>query len=161
MIREYYLDMKKETEARRPKILIIEDNDANHSLFRQSFENFGFEVVISDTAEDDFVEAVYALKPDVISMDIMIGKANIEVARDGLQALELLKSDDRTKDIPVIMLTNFHTEDKVEKAKSLGAVDYINLQSRVITQVPEIYLNYLANPEVYIPVHPAFQARVK
>lgn len=148
-------------EARRPKILIIEDNASNHPLFRQAFENAGFEVFISATAEDDFVEAVFGLKPDIISMDIMIGKPSGEVERDGLQALELLKSDERTKNVPVIMLTNFFTDSKVEKAKSLGVVDYINLQSRVITQIPDIYLNYLANPELYIPVHPAFKATIK
>jgi len=148
-------------EVRRPKILIIEDNTSNHPLFRQSFESAGFEVFITDTAEDDFIEAVHGLKPDIISMDIMIGKPNGEVERDGLQAVELLKSDERTKNIPVMMLTNFFTEDKVERAKSLGVADYINLQSRVITQIPEIYLNYLANSELYIPVHPSFRASLK
>ncbi len=151
--------MKK--EVRRLKILMVEDNPDNHALFRQAFSSAGFEVFISDTAEEDFVEAVVALTPDIISMDIMIAKENVEVQRDGLEAIELLKNDERTKDIPVIVLTNFPAYDKVERAKSLGAVDYINLQSRSISQIPEIYSNYLTNKEVYMPVHPAFQAKIK
>jgi CheY-like chemotaxis protein len=78
---------------------------------------------------------------------------------DGLEALALLKSDPRTKDIPVMMLTNFTSPEKLQKAIALGAVDYISLQSQSIQKIPMIYRNYLENPEGYEPFHPAMRAR--
>jgi len=135
---------------------MVEDNPNNHPLYRESFGAAGFEVFISDTAEADFVEAVAQMNPDIISMDIMIGKENQVIERDGLNAIELLKADERTKDIPVIVLTNFFEEGKVTKAKELGAVDFINLQAHDIKKIPDHFLLYLSNRKNYIPIHPSF-----
>jgi CheY-like chemotaxis protein len=44
---------------------------------------------------------------------------------NGLQVLEKLKSNPETKDLTVIMLTNFDDNDMVKKAVELGAQDFI------------------------------------
>jgi CheY-like chemotaxis protein len=141
-----------------PKIVIIEDDKNNRELFVKAFGNFDLDCDILNNAEDDFVEQILGLKPDIISMDLMIGDSSgREIKRDGFDAIKLLKSDKRTSSIPIVVLTSFFEGGKVEQAKSLGAVDYVSLQGQTIKQVPEIFLRYLDNPKKYSPVHPLFK----
>ena len=146
------------TSNHQPKILIVEDNPNSQKLFRDAFEAAGFHVVTTGEAEGNFVEAVLNFMPDIISMDIMIGKPQWgEEGLDGFDAVELLRQDERAKNIPIIMMTNFFEESKVERAKRLGVVNYINLPSHAIQNIPQIFLTYLNNQDMYVPVHPAFQ----
>lgn len=140
-----------------PKILIVEDDLNNHPLFKEAFEAVGFEVWISQSAEGDFTTAVADFKPDLISMDLMIGRADAPNMRDGFEAIELLKADDRTKNIPIIVLSNFSGDDKIQRARSLGVVDYYNLQGQSITQVAKRFFEYVKKPRKYKPSHPLFR----
>lgn len=58
-------------------------------------------------------------KPDLILLDIMMPDM------DGYEVCQILKSQEATKDIPVIFLTAKIQEDDETKGLSLGAVDYI------------------------------------
>lgn len=142
--------------SKHQKVLIVEDDERTQNLLKEVFEQANFEVVIYQTAEGDFASEVASHSPDIISMDLMIGKVGIEIKRDGFQAIELLKADTRTAHIPVIVLTNFFNDDKVRMAKQVGAVDYINLQGQTISKLPEHYLSYLKSPKQYSPVSKIF-----
>lgn len=143
--------------TKKPKILIVEDEPANHPLFRKAYEDAGFEVVLSDTAEGDFVAAVAAVAPDVISMDLMIGKPGVEVKRDGFDAMGLLKANDMTKHIPIIVASNFSNDERLLEAKELGAIDYYNLQGQPITQIARRLKEFVDDPAGYHPSHPLFR----
>ncbi len=140
------------------KIFMVEDNVSNHPLFTAAFEAAGFAVTICPYIDETFVDDVAAIKPDIISMDIMIAGPAQEVEHDGLSALGLLKDDPRTSAIPVIILTSFFEEGKVQRAKALGAADFINLQGHAISTIPRIFKRYLQDPEDYHPVHPAWKS---
>lgn len=58
-------------------------------------------------------------RPDIILLDIMLPGMN------GLNILTELKADPQTAEIPIIMLTNYGSEDNVKKALESGAADYI------------------------------------
>lgn len=139
-----------------PKILIVEDSVNNHELFTTAFEAGGFSVTITPYVDETFIQDVVGIKPDIISMDIMMAAPGIELEHDGLSATELLKSNEETKHIPVIILTNFFEETKVQRAKRAGAVDFINLQGHSISTIPRIFKRYLENPKHYNPIHPEF-----
>lgn len=141
---------------KEPIILMLEDNVNNHPLFNDAFTAAGFKVNLAQNAESGFVELVAELMPDIISMDIMIGKSGADLQVGGLDALAMLKADERTKDIPVMMMTNFYEEEKVRKAKELGAVDFLNLQGSPITKMPNHFKKYLEKPKKYVPSHPIF-----
>ncbi len=141
----------------KPKILIIEDNVHNHDLYRDVFERAGFEVTLRENADGFLAEEVAVLLPDIISMDLMMGKDGEATERDGFDALELLKGDLRTHAIPIIVLTSFFEESKVRRAKELGAVDFISIPGQTISKIPLHYLQYLENPKHYIPVHSIFK----
>lgn len=136
---------------------MVEDDENNHALYRDAFSAAGFEVVILQNADGDFTETVVKEKPDIISMDLMIGRLNAVVQRDGFEAIGALKADARTSKIPVIVLTNFSEPSKVSKAKELKAVDYICLQGQSINQVPSVFKRYVDSPRKFKASHPEFR----
>jgi CheY-like chemotaxis protein len=132
----------------KPHVLAIEDDPNNHSLYHTIFETVGFQVTIFSDADGDLVSRVLAVDPDIISMDLMIGK------RDGLEAAALLKSDSRTTHYPIMILTNFTDADKMQRAKDIGATDYISLQAHPIKRVPLVFRTYVDNPETFEASNP-------
>ena len=140
-----------------PKIVMVEDNTSHHPLFTKEFEDAGFIVIICPNVDAGFVDDVAGIKPDIISMDIMIGGPGLELEYGGLSAIRLLKQDERTSKIPIIVLSNFFEENKVERARSEGAIDFISLQGHAVSTIPGFFLSYLENPKKYKPVHPFFQ----
>ncbi len=145
--------MKKHT----PRILMVEDDLNNHKLFRDAFGRKGFEVMILENADGPLADMVSEFKPDIISMDLMIGKGGFAMERDGFGAIETLKSDSRTRSIPIIVLSNFFEETKVRRAKELGAVDFISVAGQSIVKIPDHYLSYVTKPKKYKPSHPIFR----
>jgi DNA-binding response OmpR family regulator len=58
-------------------------------------------------------------KPDIIMLDILLPGIN------GFEILEQLKKDTKTKDIPVIILSNFGQKSEIDKGMQLGAAKYL------------------------------------
>ena len=99
-------------------ILTVDDTPANVRLLTHQLEKQGYRVI---TAEDGFegFKAAITFQPDLILLDIMMP------GTDGYEVCELLKTEEQTRDIPVIFLTaKTDIEDRV-KGFELGAVDYI------------------------------------
>jgi len=99
------------------KILLVEDDLDIQKKYSEKLTSKGFVVLPTD-------EPVVAIqlarteKPNIILLDIMIpGKMN------GFEILEVLKNEEATKNIPVIVLTNLDTEK--EHALSLDVKDYL------------------------------------
>ncbi len=143
-----------------PKILIVEDFEANHALYRKVFVDAGFEVSIIEKIDEHFIETVCHLSPDIISMDLMIEEDVTQHPFAGFDLLFLLKEDARTVQIPVIILTAFFEETKIMKAKDLGAIDFISVSGHGVQKIPEIFLRYLNDPKHYTPSHPLFRSRL-
>jgi len=66
------------------------------------------------------IELARCNQPDIILMDVVMKKM------DGFTALELLKADETTAGIPVIIITAAYTrEQDIERSRELGAVDHV------------------------------------
>jgi DNA-binding response OmpR family regulator len=100
------------------KILIIEDDISMLNMYQKLFNYEGFTTIISEDGEKG-VKAAVEQNPDVVLLDIMMPK------KSGFQVLEDLKKDEKTKNIPVILLTNLSSESVITEAFSLGAVGYL------------------------------------
>ena len=74
-----------------------------------------------DVATDGIaaLEKARAMPPDLILLDIRLPKL------DGLGVLEALRTDPETKDLRVVMLSNWNDKDLVERSASLGALDHL------------------------------------
>ena len=100
------------------RIGVIEDNQVNIDLIRYQLEVEDFEVFIEQTGEKG-LKMIKDQKPDLILLDI--GLPDI----DGFELCKNLRSDERTKNYPIIMLTaRIEDSDRIEGLK-LGADDYI------------------------------------
>jgi len=114
----------------KKKVLLIDDD---HSLIHMYTLKFSLddtcELLTTDTPERG-LEVAKQVKPDLILLDLILPKRgglpeslNKEV---GFNVLEELKKNSKTKDIPVVILTNLDeiTQGYVKRAKELGALDY-------------------------------------
>ena len=101
----------------KPKILIFEDDRYTTDIYAISFAGSGFQVRVFPNYEN-IIDNVLKEAPDIISCDIVMPKI------DGYQALEMLKEDKRTKNIPVILLSVLGEKEDVEKGFQMGIVGY-------------------------------------
>jgi len=99
----------------RKKILIVDDDEGIRDIFRIIFEKAGYAFEIKSSAKD-LLENHFSF-PDLILLDKQISGI------DGLQICRHLKSQNETKDIPVIIVSA--TPDIGIMAKKAGANDYI------------------------------------
>lgn len=100
------------------KLLVVEDTDLLRKIYTDKLTQEGHEVF----SAADGLEALAVLrteKIDLVLLDLIMPKMS------GLDALEAMKADPRTRDIPVIILSNLGQEGDVERGLSLGAVDYL------------------------------------
>lgn len=102
----------------KPKILLIEDDPSLAQIYKVELELDGFEVANAIDGQAG-LEAAKNDKPALVLIDIVLPKLN------GLAVLEQLKKDEKSKDIPAIVITNFGQEDNIKKAFTLGAEDFI------------------------------------
>lgn len=126
------------------KILFVDDDEFLTTLFVRKFTNAGMEAEVINIPDKDFVEQVVKIKPDLISMDILMPKLS------GFEAVQMLKADPRTKDIPVIFLSNFSQEEEVNKGLALGGVDFLVTAYVVFDELIKSYRGYLNDPKGYI-----------
>ena len=102
----------------KPCILLIEDDRDMRELVAGNLEHSGFDV---QKADDGIKGQALALQyiPDLIVLDLMLPRV------DGLTLCQRLRRDDRTAQIPILMLTALAgTKDKVTGFNS-GADDYL------------------------------------
>jgi CheY-like chemotaxis protein/MinD-like ATPase involved in chromosome partitioning or flagellar assembly len=100
------------------KILIVDDSPTNREIIRESLADQGYDF---DEAGDGCIafEKALAGKPDLILMDITMPRM------DGVKALAVLKSDMRTVNIPVVMVSASNAETHMAKCFDAGVRDYI------------------------------------
>jgi DNA-binding response OmpR family regulator len=101
------------------KILIIDDEGAFCSLIKENLEITGDYEVICATDGKGGIRAALEQRPDLILLDIMMP------VMDGFKVLKILKSDEKTLSIPVIMLTAKDDDESKREAARLFDDRYI------------------------------------
>lgn len=100
------------------KILFIEDEGALQKIVKTILESNGYGFLSAMDGEVG-ISLAKSEKPDLILLDLILPKVN------GFEVLEALLSDEGTKNIPIIVLTNLEGSADIEKALSLGARTYL------------------------------------
>ena len=101
--------------AEAPAVLMIEDDPSAVRLIRTYLEAEGYRVRVAADGESGLAEA-RSEPPDAIVLDVLLSGI------DGWEVLRRLKSDDRLREIPVVIVT---IVDEREVGLALGAVDYL------------------------------------
>ena len=119
------------------KILIVEDERFLSTILKNRLEKEGFAI----TQAFDGEEAMTYLKsgkPDLIVLDLILPK------KSGFEVLESISKDPQLSQIPVVILSNLGQESDVEKAKSLGALEYYIKVRTSIDSFVEIVKNIMS-----------------
>ncbi|MFH1932908.1 MAG: response regulator transcription factor [Pseudomonadota bacterium] len=102
----------------KEKILIVDDEEDILELLRFNLLREGYNVSCAASGEEALRLAQSEI-PDLLVLDLMLPGI------DGLEVTKILKSDSRTKDIPIVMLTAKGEEADIVTGLELGADDYI------------------------------------
>ena len=120
------------------KILLVEDEFFIRDLYCRIITAAGFEVIVAEDGE----EGVKLSKgiPDLILLDIMLPKMN------GLKVLKEVKSDQATKNIPVVLLTNLGQSDIIKRAFDFGVSGYLLKLDTSPAQLINSVNSFIADP---------------
>lgn len=100
------------------KILLVDDSKSARYALRLQFKHHNTEVDMADSAEAA-LERVKIARPDAVFMDHTMPGMN------GLEALEILKADPTTTDIPIVMCTSNEDDAYIAQARGKGALDVL------------------------------------
>jgi len=102
----------------RAKILVVDDEERNRRLIEAMLVPLGYQVILACDG-DEALKKVSDTPPDVILLDIMMPKV------DGFEVAKRLREDEKTKIIPIVMVTALgEVKDRV-KALEAGADDFL------------------------------------
>lgn len=121
--------------TKKASILIVDDNPQNLQLLGSIIYEQGYNVSISSSGAHA-LQSISQQSPDLILLDIQMPEM------DGFEVCKILKSNPKTKEIPIIFLTAVTDSEKILHSFELGGVDYITkpfnkgeLIARVATHV--------------------------
>jgi len=126
-----------DNQPQKKTVLIVEDDSFLSDMYQTKFSVSGYNVLLAQNG----MQCLELLRnntsaPDIALLDVVMPKM------DGLELLELLKKDDRTKNIPIILLTNLGQDKDVKKGLEMGADMYLikahYTPSQVVEKVEEI-----------------------
>ena len=101
------------------KLLIVDDNRGCADMYQMRFEHDGWEVKVVYSAEDGMELLHGDYRPDLILLDIMLPKMQ------GDEMLDIIRDDEKLKDIKVIILTALNLASGDETRLSEKADDYL------------------------------------
>jgi DNA-binding response OmpR family regulator len=100
------------------KVLIVDDDENLSAVFEAALQKGGLETVFALNGKTG-IDKARSEKPDLMLLDQVLP----DIA--GNDVLKTLKADEQTKQIPIIILSNFSQEELVRDAINSGALDYI------------------------------------
>lgn len=100
------------------KVLIVEDDQFLANAYKLKLTKSGYEVSVATDGEEALDQMAQSV-PDIVLLDLIMPNM------DGFAALDAMKKDEKLKDIPVVVASNLGQKEDIERAKSLGAMDFI------------------------------------
>ena len=110
--------MEETKKTTNPLILIAEDENALSGVLQSKLARHGFVV---ETAADgvEALEKIRMTRPQLVLLDLIMPNKN------GFQVLEEVKADPELKDIRIVVFSNLNQEEDRERAKKMGAIDFL------------------------------------
>jgi two-component system phosphate regulon response regulator PhoB len=102
----------------KTRILVIDDERGLTDVLSYNLQREGFDVLVAHDGQEGLRKAQMQL-PDLILLDLMLPKM------DGLEVCRELRGGDRTRGIPILMLTAKSEETDQVVGFSMGADDYV------------------------------------
>jgi CheY-like chemotaxis protein len=106
------------TDQNAPLILVVDDYQDAREMYAEYLQFSGFRVAEARNG-NEAVEQAFALRPDLILMDLSLP------GKDGWEATRELKADDRTRHIPIVALTGHALAGASDGAKKAGCDSFV------------------------------------
>ena len=109
-----------------PRILSVEDDVDLQQVFSYVFTKKKWDVTYAYDGKDG-LEKAKELRPELILLDMMLPGLN------GIEVIEGLKADERTRGIPVIVMTAYPSDESFLRSAviAMGAVEYLAKPVRI------------------------------
>ena len=128
--------MSKITLKKKPKILMVEDDDFMSNILTRELTRAGLTHYSIVARGEEALKEFKKYKPDIIVLDILLP------GKSGLEALKDIRRTRGGKTIPVFILTNYGNPEYRKIANELGVKDYLiksnTLVSDLIQKIKEI-----------------------
>jgi two-component system alkaline phosphatase synthesis response regulator PhoP len=106
-------------ENRKSRILIADDNQPNVELLEAFLAEIDCDIAVAMDGRET-LEKVATFQPDLILLDVMMPKLS------GFEVCKKIKSDPKTKDIMVLMVTALNERGDVERGVDSGTDDFLS-----------------------------------
>ncbi len=108
----------EQTASKRKTVLIVEDETALLFALQAELSYAGFQVLVASTG-DEGLKTCQTEKPDLVVLDLMLP------GKDGFAILQEMQKDQELAKIPVIVVSNLGEVKDIDRARALGARDYL------------------------------------
>jgi CheY-like chemotaxis protein len=105
-------------ERQRPLVLVVEDYQDAREMYGEYLRFSGFDVIEASNGLEA-IEQATVQQPDIVLMDLALPKM------DGWEATRQLKSDARTKSIPIVALTGHALAGHADSALKAGCDAFV------------------------------------
>lgn len=112
------------------KVLVVEDDTFLITAYKVKLTKEGIEVRTAGDGEEALA-MLDSFVPDVIILDAVMPR------KDGFATLEAIKLDEKLKSIPIVMASNLGQKEEIDRAMSLGAVDFITKSNMSLAELIE------------------------
>ena len=117
-------------------VIIADDNEFFSNVFSTEFTKSGYKTDVVANGQQ-VLDLAERQRPDLIILDLIMP------VKDGFETLAELKSNTDLKGIPVIVLSNLGQIDDVNKAKAMGACDYLIKANISLQDAVDLVKKYL------------------
>lgn len=97
-------------------ILMIDDEEDFTTIFSERFKKIGFNVIVANSGLDG-IEKAKSQKPDLILLDIKMPD------QDGLHVFKIIKSDEKCKNIPIIIISGLANQEELQTLTFVMGID--------------------------------------
>ena len=100
------------------KVLLVEDEEIMIDLLQKKLNREGYEVTVARDGLEG-LEKMKEIEPDLVLLDIIMPRMG------GFEVMEEMAKEEKLKDIPIIVISNSGQPVELDRAKKLGAKDWL------------------------------------
>lgn len=117
-------------------IVLVEDDEFLRRMYTRKLESAGYTVATAADGEKALA-LIASVHPAVVLLDIVMPK------KDGFEVLASVRADPKTKNLPVILLTNVSEPETITRARRSRATEYLIKSHFLPSEVVAVVQKYI------------------
>ncbi|HUJ70596.1 MAG TPA: response regulator [Verrucomicrobiae bacterium] len=124
-------------------VLVVEDDANMQGFLQEVLASEGYSVLTASDGQEALTQA-FARKPDLILLDLLMPNL------DGVTFCRAIRADQRTHDVPIVVVTSLNMQAKLEESMAAGADDFIGKPFDVRDLIARVHsmleVKHITNP---------------